>query len=279
MPPTQSLGIIGREISYTLSPVIHESSAAHLGIPCRYAIHDIDASAITSLLESAWNSGALGFNVTTPHKSIVARLVEGHHLASVNTVFRGSHGWNAASTDGPGFDLAAARLGRDPHEWESIVILGSGGAVTGLLAHWANRWRTLHTRPPRVEILRRSPTADDSLRAASSGISINIETMSPDAFESRVTNRSCLIVQATSAPSRGDDLSEYAARLTASDGAIIDMVYARPSALVERGRALGIPTQDGLPMLIEQARLAQQYWWGRSASYEFIANTLAERRL
>jgi shikimate 5-dehydrogenase len=61
-------------------------------------------------------------------------------------------------------------------------------------------------------------------------------------------------------------------------GVFVDLVYGQPSALLKVATEKGIPSQDGLPMLIEQARASQQYWWGTSVPYSEILKELKKHR-
>jgi shikimate 5-dehydrogenase len=66
-------------------------------------------------------------------------------------------------------------------------------------------------------------------------------------------------------------LKEFTGALSEYQGSLVDLIYDKPSALYFTALHRGIKAQDGLPMLIEQARLSQKLWWGKSASYEDLA--------
>jgi shikimate 5-dehydrogenase len=86
--------------------------------------------------------------------------------------------------------------------------------------------------------------------------------------------RHSLLIQATSAPHFGDDLSRFVVSMQRFSGGFVDLVYGADSALYRAAKNLGIRCQNGLPMLIEQARLSQECWWGRSVEYQAIEDHL-----
>jgi shikimate dehydrogenase len=267
---TRLIGLLGHHIGHTLSPLIHNASAAQLGKDAVYVPFDVAEGQILNLLSALWQCDALGFNVTTPYKTVLARLLSGHGLTSVNTIYRGKSGWMAASTDGPGFDRAAASLGRPVHEWQRVVILGAGGAISGILAHWDA------TKTPirEVVILRREAAPEQQLKMAAPRLKMSFMEMTPQHFHKAIRDSESLIIQGTNAPFKGDTLAPFASALENTKSAVSDLCYGKVSALVPKARELGLPCQDGLPMLIEQARLSQEFWWGASASSEFILEAI-----
>ena len=257
------MGLIGQDISYTRSPALHNSSAALLGINAAYLPIDIARHNLSDFLSIAWQIGAMGFNVTTPHKSLVAELLGLPPEYSVNTLRRSAEGWEATSTDGRGFVLGLERMGCRLADFDGYVFLGNGGAVSAIV-------RELDQKP--IRILRRDHTRD----AYFGDERISFADFCPEelakAWED-IGSR-CLLIQATNAPHKGVELSEFSPALATFTGAVSDLVYAKPSALVEQAKAQGLPAQDGGAMLIEQARLSQQFWWGISVTFDQMADFL-----
>jgi shikimate 5-dehydrogenase len=53
----QQLGLIGRDISYSLSPLIHSTSSKHLGIHAEYRLYDFSsAEDVNVFLQKAWEN-------------------------------------------------------------------------------------------------------------------------------------------------------------------------------------------------------------------------------
>ncbi len=63
------LGLIGRAVDYSYSPLIHNTACDILGIPYYYTVFNIaDPDMIHDALRGAKALGIAGFNVTIPYK-------------------------------------------------------------------------------------------------------------------------------------------------------------------------------------------------------------------
>ena len=253
----QQLGLIGRDISYSLSPLIHSTSSKHLGIDAEYRLYDFSsAEDVNVFLQKAWEDGSTGFNVTQPWKKIFGGQ-------SINTLFRQPHTttWSMASTDAEGFFAGARRIGCRREKINRVIFFGNGGTVDAIAS--------LLDVP--LHCIVREPARQTPIKGRT------FHKWSPAELRSLLTateEDGTLIVQATPAPITGNSLSEFVPALNAlrgrSNNWFVDLCYSRVSALMEGARAAAIPSQDGLPMLIEQARSAQSVWWGKSAPYQLI---------
>lgn len=270
---TRLVGLIGQRIPYSLSPLIHNTAAKMLHKNCVYVPCDVPSVSVKNLLGTFWDMGAVGFNVTTPHKNLVASLVPGHHLESVNTLYRGTSGWQAASTDGEGFARALDRMGTPLSGYSKVVFLGNGGVVMAIMSYM------VHELEGQLEtvILRRNATRDHIFRKMMpENYAMQFLDFTPMELKKELSGRSgdTLLVQATDAPLRGDDLRLYTPALEGFHGMVADLVYGKPSALLQKAKEMGLLCQDGLSMLIEQARLSQQFWWQESAPFESLVQVV-----
>ncbi len=271
---TRLLGILGNPVSHSLSPLIHNFSAAQLGINQVYVPFEAPYPQLNNFMSLMWDLGCVGFNVTTPYKEVVANLIPGAPGKSVNTVYRGSESWLGISTDGLGFARALNRLETPLAGFGKVVFLGCGGAVTAILEHITREFETC----PEVVVLRRNPAMDAVVKGRlPDGFPLRILDFVPQNLQREISGRGgeTLLVQATSAPLFGETLQMFADMMSSFHGVFVDLVYRTPSALLQKAGVQGIPCQDGLPMLIEQARLSQEFWWNRSHSYDDIRNYIS----
>lgn len=271
---TKMLGLIGHGIGHSLSPKIHNYTASALGLNCVYVPIDVAPEGLEQVLGALDSIGAVGFNVTVPHKVAVGQLVTGAPV-SVNTLYRGSEsaaGWQAASTDGEGFCAGLAHLGREVASFRKLVLLGSGGAVQALVGHFSASGVTFEE----VTVLRRSERHDAAIEAVAGTWPVAFRPLVADELAAVVagSDEDTLMVQGTSAPLRGDDLSHLLVGFDRFRGTFVDLVYGTPSALLAQARGMGLPCQDGVPMLVEQARASQMLWWGKAAGYEELVALL-----
>ena len=268
---TQLLGVLGQGIEFTLSPAINNCAARHLQLNSIYVPLQLnDATALADTLRFLQASNFVGLNVTTPFKQSIAQLLHST-VPSINLLYRGQQGdLCPASTDGEGFWQALAHTGCEREALRTVTILGNGGVCAALLYFFCQRQLPLQ----KITILRRNPANDKVLLNINANhYQLSFADFAPTQLQHALSANTDthLLVQASSAPQHGDDLQRFCPALENFHGTVVDLIYNQPSALYHAARARGLACQDGLPMLIEQARLGQQLWWGDCAPYAVIA--------
>ncbi|WP_141736525.1 shikimate dehydrogenase family protein [Oligoflexus tunisiensis] len=269
---SRCLGLLGSGISHSLSPLIHNFAAARLAVDAVYLCFDSATRRFPGpdFFQAMWDMGAFGFNITVPFKEDAARMFPASGLASVNTIYRGKKGWEATSTDAAGFLLGLEQLNRGLEDHEAVVFLGNGGAALALYEHFLK----VSQRP--LIVLRRTAERDAKWKKPAGRVEfhdLNVGTL--DAVCRRFPKS--LLLQTTSAPLHGDRLDFLLPGLGAFQGTFVDLVYGKTSGLLDALKATGLPVQDGLPMLIGQALLAQKLWWGKSADFREVEAMLRGR--
>ena len=131
MEEIKKLAVIGNPIEHSLSPKIHSLFAKELGLKVSYEAIQIKKENFEDDLESLFDRGYFGLNVTLPLKelafSFADKLSEESELCgSVNTLWKEDSLTFADSTDGRGLvkDLKNKNINLENQE---IVILGAGG--------------------------------------------------------------------------------------------------------------------------------------------------------
>ena len=270
---TKLFGLLGQGVHRTLSPAMHNYAAQLFHKDLVYLNFDLSADKVAHFLDVFWHLGGQGLNVTMPHKNLAADLVESNGLKSVNTLVRTISGWSGHSTDGDGFLRGLERINASLTDFDMVIILGNGGAAQAVLA--AVTCSTVD-RPLPFVIHRRSPINDSRMFVSASEVVVQMLTfrdLSPASF---IDTMKCsaglrrLIIQATSAPKQGDSMKDLIPALDymSQEDLLVDLIYDKPSDLYFAAVARGLRCQDGLPMLIEQARLSQHLWWGKAAIYD-----------
>jgi len=131
-------GVMGYPISHSRSPVIHRLFALQTGQNMQYELLQVSPEKLETAVRQFQRTGGKGLNITVPHKSAVAKLVDqmserARTAGAVNTIaFRGSEMYGD-NTDGFGLlrDLGV-NLGVQL-EGANILILGAGGATRGIV--------------------------------------------------------------------------------------------------------------------------------------------------
>ena len=230
-------GLIGRKLGHSDSPAIH----AAFGNP-DYQCFPLEPQALEAFLEQPH---LRGLNVTIPYKITVMPFCKrldplAEAIGSVNTLVRRSDGklyaWN---TDAAGFRWMAERAGIRL-DGKKVVILGSGGA--SLTAQAVSR--AMGAR----EVIVVSRSGED-----------NYENLSRHADAEIVVNTTPVGMYPAVGVSPVD-LSAF----PRCEG-VLDVIYnPRRTALLLQAEELGIPCSDGLPMLVAQAKAAEEHFFDKS---------------
>jgi len=131
-------GVMGYPVSHSRSPVIHRLFALQTEQNLQYELLQVAPEKLETAIRQFQRTGGKGLNITVPHKSAVARLVDhtserAATAGAVNTLsFRDGEIYGE-NTDGIGLlrDLAV-NLGINLED-ASILILGAGGATRGIV--------------------------------------------------------------------------------------------------------------------------------------------------
>ena len=136
-PKGYLVGLIGRGITGSRSPLMHEHEATRIGIVCSYALLDFDRAGLAdadlaSVLLAAEAQGFAGLNVTHPFKqAVIPHLTElapeAAAIGAVNTVVFRAGRRIGHNTDCWGFS-ESLRRGLVSPKLEKVALFGAGGA-------------------------------------------------------------------------------------------------------------------------------------------------------
>jgi shikimate dehydrogenase len=135
--PPILVGLLGRGIQSSRSPVMHQREGARLGMRFTYTLIDFDRlglpdAALGEILAAAERLGVAGVNVTHPFKqSVIAHLAElspeAAAIGAVNTVVFGKGSRTGHNTDCWGF-AESFREHMQGCPLDSVLQIGAGGA-------------------------------------------------------------------------------------------------------------------------------------------------------
>lgn len=230
-------GLLGRTLKHSYSVPIHRALGNE-----NYALYELEPEALGVFLNRA---DICGLNVTIPYKRDVMAYCDildetARSIGSVNTIVRRADGKRAGyNTDAYGLGYLAKHAGIALNG-KKVVILGSGGAsltaqyvantggaseIIVVSRHGADNYDTLARHSDAQVIIHATPVG-----------------MYPHTGEAAV------------------DLFLF----PACEG-VLDLIYnPRRTALLLQAEALGIPCADGLPMLVAQAKAAEELFFNRS---------------
>src|SRR5207245_2693320 len=125
-------GLPGGPGAHSRSPAIHARAFTLLGVDAAYAPCRVPADDLERAVDGLRALAIDGFNVTVPHKTAVAQLVDRLHLGAtrigaVNCVARDGEALVGHNTDAPGLVRALRSRRIDPSG--RAVVVGAGGAA------------------------------------------------------------------------------------------------------------------------------------------------------
>lgn len=279
-PETRLYGVVGADVSRSLSPVVHNRVFEALGLDAVYL--PVSIRRFEPFARLAARLPFHGLSITAPHKPEAARLADARsedvdRLGSANTWLLREGGFTAIDTDGAGFAAALALAESDPvaaravcvgHTLEPLerlrgdenlaperrvvrtaLVYGTGGAARAVAY-------ALSRRGVRVAVTGRD---DERARRLVLELNAGLEAITPERARTRKFD---LLVKAVPDDPTGElSLDPFDFAL---EGFAADLVY-RPrdtAFLVASRRARRVPI-SGLLMFSEQAVLQAAAFTGR----------------
>ena len=230
-------GLLGRRLGHSWSVPIHTA------LGCQgYRLIELEPEELAGFLAQP-NIG--GLNVTIPYKRDVMPLCDvidpmAEAIGSVNTLTRRADGkLYAFNTDAAGFCWMAERAGIS-FAGKKAVVLGSGGASLTAVACA----KKLGARE--VVVISRSGQNNYGNLSRHADADIVVNTTPVGMYP----NNGAAAVDLTAFP---------------RCSGVLDVVYnPRRTALLLQAEEMGIPCSDGLPMLVAQAKAAEEHFFDKS---------------
>lgn len=242
-------GLLGRKLGHSYSSIIH------VGMGCpSYDLIELEPDELEGFLK---NNNIGGLNVTIPYKVAVMPLCdrlspEAEAIGSVNTIVRGEDGkLTGFNTDAAGLEYTICRAGITL-DGKKVVVCGNGGASLAVQyvckKLGASKVVVFDINGP--HLYNELPGHTDAgiiINATPVGMFPKVEGMLAD-------------------PADFPNCS-----------GVIDLVYnPRRTDLLLRAEELGIPYAGGLPMLVHQAKVAEEHFFGKAIDDSVSEKILAD---
>jgi shikimate dehydrogenase len=259
---TTLVGVIGDPVRHSLSPLLHNTAFAALGLDWVSVAFPVPDGAAGQAVGALTALGIAGLSVTMPHKAAVARLLDeltpvARRLGAVNCIVNRDGTLTGANTDGDGFLAALARsTGFDPAGRRCLVV-GAGGAARAVVLALAEAGA--------AEVVVVARRAEAALEAAAMAGDRGRAGSARDAPEAD------LVVDATPVGMAGGNggVPSVPAGVLVAGQVAVDLVYApAETPWVQEAAARGVRAVGGLGMLVHQAAGQLELWTGRPAPLE-----------
>lgn len=298
-------GLIGFPVKHSLSAVMHNAAFKHLNINAEYHLFEIRPEDLESFLTSPnkpfrdvtgkvfSTTDIKGFNITIPYKIRARELLESispssAHKASdeedlfyinftgaVNTAKKENNLYKYRNTDVSGFWMSLQHdLGLTSEKLtnKNVTVLGCGGAGRAAIAAltWkASKVKTIYVYDINAEALRAAKLQFSQWDLLKGKIEYINEMQITEAVQN-----SSLLVNGSPVGMHDDGIALMDKAMFHPGLSIYDVVYNRPTRLVQEAKEKGIPVSSGLGMLLYQGADAFTFWTGHVAPLNIMQQAL-----
>ena len=264
---TALYGVTGWPLSQSLSPLLHNTGFAALGINALYLKWEVPPQKLPTFVESVRLLNIRGCSVTIPHKVELLPLLDevsplARSVGAANTIY-----WKGESLCGENTDVAGfmAPLGNEPLAGADVLLLGAGGAARAVAAGLVTT--APHNRPARVFVA--TPSNKSHLPLADEF------GLTPLLWQDRHEPASMLVINTTPLGMRGKaeqetpyDFSQATPLAPANDAhatpLAYDIVYnPLETRFLREARAAGRRCISGLEMFFGQGDAPFRLWTGQ----------------
>ena len=261
--------VIGDPIAQSKSPAIHNYWINQLGLDAEYRACHVTSEGLSQYLaERREDADWRGCNVTMPHKQAILPLLDrleigAEMIGAVNTVIpRRNAVLIGSNTDGAGFLEPLRRDLSEPHLFRMARVLGTGGAARAIVAALADQdvVIVLAGRDPA-----KARALLDEIDPEGEHHAVDIAHFADGtdfAFDDR---EGCfdLIVNASPLGMAGQPPLRFDFSHAPPGSVVYDIVtHPLETEFLKAARAAGFRTIDGLAMLIGQAAIAFEKFFG-----------------
>ena len=253
----KSFGIIGKPLSHSISPELHNFWFKKYNISADYSLLEIEQNEIEEIIKKIRNKELHGINVTVPYKQVVIPFLDlilddAKETHSVNTISLNKDGKIVGNnTDVYGLEQGfLKRLDEKNLEKNKILILGAGGVTPSIIYALAKKGIK------QITISNRTIEKAEDIKKRFPFIKIikweNIETE---------VNSMNIIVNATSLGLKNslDFTQEF--KFIKNNLVYYDIIYnPRETTMIKKFKKKGIKTYNGLEMFIYQGQKSFSLW-------------------
>ena len=269
--------LLGRPVSHSISPMMHNDSFLALGLDYRYLAFDVALEELETAVNGLKTMGVRGFNLTMPHKNLMCALCDelspaAEIIGAVNTVVNENGKLIGHTTDGVGY-MQALKEDHIDIIGKKITVLGAGGAASSIFVQAAlDGVKEISIFSRRGHFFERAESIISVLKEKTN-CCIHLYDFSNEDILRKEISESVLLVNGTSvgmAPNEQNSIITDPSMFH-KDLVVSDVIYnPRETALLKLAREAGCKTQNGLYMLLYQGAEAFRLWTGQTMPVELI---------
>lgn len=264
---TKLVGILGREISYTLSPKMHNYAFKKLNLDYSYIPMDIGfgkGNLRDAIRFIRVNSNFVGANVTIPFKMNVAKYLDGEisklacEIGAINTIVKKNGKLNGDNTDVDGF-LDSLRQKEVNLTGKYAVLLGSGGTARAIA------YALLSSNISHLVIMSRTPANGIKLLRKMKKMFKEMHITFKDLYSKDLEGeiQKCDILVTTIPKGLSQKVLGKIEKSLKTKTFVFDVNYRKQTRLLKIAKLKGASHQNGLAMLINQGARSFSMWTGK----------------
>ena len=253
----KKFGIIGKPLSHSLSPTLHNFWFKKYKISASYSLIEIELNKIEATIKKIRNGELHGINVTLPYKQAVIPYLDlivddAKETLSVNTINLNEEGKVVGNnTDVYGIEQGfLERLVKQNLEKKKIMILGAGGVTPSVIYALSKKGFK------KIFISNRTIKKLDNIKKNFSFI----EIINWEDVEEKVKNMDIIINATTLGLKDGDDFKQDFKGLK-NNLVYYDIVYnPEETMMMKKPKKKGIKTFNGFEMFVYQGQKSFSLW-------------------
>ena len=268
-------GLLGHPLGHSMSPFIHQALFALSGRPQPYALHDVAPEDLKTQVPKLL--AGQGFNITIPYKvEIIPFLTQLSEKAglyqSVNTVEIKDGRYIGHNTDVDGFLHGIRSLGVELSQGP-VLMLGSGGVANMIATEVVLAGSPLTIAVRKEDVKQAAALKERLLKIKPDAEIITCLLNEPNGSYRLLVNATPvgMYPNTQSCPVTPDIIRQAEA--------VFDLVYNPfETQLVQTAKSLGLPAGGGLSMLVWQAAVAHEIWFGDSFTDQQIRQVILQAK-
>ncbi|KAF0195024.1 MAG: shikimate dehydrogenase [Bacillota bacterium] len=280
---TKLLGLFGKPLSFTMSPLMHNAAFQQMGLNYLYIPFEVQEEHFAETIKSLKFFNFAGCNVTSPYKTRVIEYLDeisdrAKIIGAVNTVSLRNGVLKGFNTDGEGFVESLRYEKNIGPKGSKFIVLGSGGAARAIVMTLA------FEGADKIYIANRTFKSAVELAEEVNKIhqcAIPLELNSTE-IEKHI-DETDVIINTTKA-GMYPDIAKTPVEITRVHSKLIacDIIYNPiKTTFLKSMEQLGCETVTGVGMLINQGAEAFRIWTGevppREQMYALVQSTLIGR--
>jgi len=252
-----SFGIIGKPLSHSLSPLLHNFWFKKYNVSANYSLLEITPDEIEKTIKRIKKKELQGINVTVPYKQAVIPFLDllvgdAKETLSVNTIMLNEEGKIVGdNTDVYGFEQGfISKLKNQNLEQSKVLILGAGGVTSSVIYALSKK------KIKQIFVSNRTLKKAEEIKKRFPFIEI-IEWKNIEEKAKKID----ILINATSLGLKNGNNFDQEFKVTKSNLVYYDIIYnPEETEIIKKLKKRNIQTFNGLEMFIYQGQKSFLLW-------------------